>query len=418
MNTIPNLLFSSLIGLMVAVPAQLAPAQQQPGSAETQAQPPAPGIDALIRQLGDDSYRSRIEAERALRERGKAALDALRKAGEQDADPEVQWRARRLVRQIERGERAGLQQRQPRQPDATDDPLQGPRGWAPSPFPGFPGLDERFERLFEGLERDFRMDIPRQRFFQDDFFQDLRAQMDAMRQQMQQLQGGAQRGSSMSMQMGPDGVRVEMKVRNEKGEEETKVYEAPDLETFRQKYPGVLEQNGIGGFGFHWGPLTPFATPPGQQPLRLRIGGREPGEVLPPAVTPELPADADSVTPPEDRRLGVLVRSEIPAGVREFLGLEEGVGLQVQEVQAGTLAERLGLQADDIVLRIAGRTIRGVDDVQAAVGGVAAGKTVEVVVNRRGGELTLTAAKSDGGKERGGRLERRRAGEAGKGDGR
>jgi hypothetical protein len=53
----------------------------------------------------------------------------------------------------------------------------------------------------------------------------------------------------MSMQMGPDGVKVEVKTKNDKGEEETKTYEAPDMETFRAKYPGVLDGAGMGGAG-------------------------------------------------------------------------------------------------------------------------------------------------------------------------
>ena len=69
---------------------------------------------------------------------------------------------------------------------------------------------------------------------------------------------------------------------------------------------------------------------------------------------------------------------------RDHLGLEEGLGLWVVEVQEGTLAEDLGVLEGDIVLEIGGVEIRGVEDVQKALGAIEAGEPVEVLVNRRG----------------------------------
>jgi hypothetical protein len=58
------------------------------------------GVDQLIRQLGSDSFRERETANKALDERGAAALPALRQALD-DSDPEVRCRAARLVEAIE-----------------------------------------------------------------------------------------------------------------------------------------------------------------------------------------------------------------------------------------------------------------------------------------------------------------------------
>ncbi|MFN7587891.1 MAG: hypothetical protein ACK5UQ_05205, partial [Planctomycetota bacterium] len=74
-----------------------------PANAAPEAASPEAGkeVTSLIRQLGSDSYRQRVEAERRLRELGDVALPALRDAAAQKDDAEVQWRARRLVRQLE-----------------------------------------------------------------------------------------------------------------------------------------------------------------------------------------------------------------------------------------------------------------------------------------------------------------------------
>ena len=263
-------------------------------------------------------------------------------------------------------------------------------------LPPRPDMRHRFDDLFRQLERDFGVDIPRHRFFEDDFFQDLRGQMDAMQQQMQKaLQGGGGQSQGMQMQVGPDGVKVEIKTRNDKGEEEVKTYAAPDLETFERKYPGVLEQNGLGG-GFRlW-----TGNGPGMGQLRPMLRWRG-GQLLPFPPQPQQDDDRDAdvlppvdvAPPPADRRLGVLIKNEIPPDLRDYLGLEPGQGLMVEAVQDGTLARQLGVAAGDIVLRIGKHGIGSAGDVQAALAGIDAGGQVEVEVLRKGRSLTLTGTK-------------------------
>jgi hypothetical protein len=316
---------------------------------------------------------------------GQDALPALRQAAENDTDAEVQWRARRLIRQIERGDSGGLGRREQggRQADEPRDPLRT-RAQAPWTDPWGTDVQERFDRLFRDLERDFGMDVPRSRFFDDSFFKDLQEQMQEMQQRMQGLQqGGTAGGQSMSMQVGPDGVRVELKRKNEKGEEEKQVYEAPDLQTFEQKYPGVLQQHGLGGRFLFRGPF-------GGDFLRIEPMPLRRGQAAP----PDAPEALDPVVvPPPGKRLGVVVKQEIPAEVRSYLGLDDDVGLMVEQVQDGTLAKQLGIEPEDIVLKIAGRQIHGIPDVQEALGSVAAGGTVEVVLLRRGKQLEVRGSK-------------------------
>jgi hypothetical protein len=387
--------------------------------AETQ-QTPAKDRSAAdyVRDLGSDSFKARLQAEKALRAMGKDALPALREAAKEDKDAEAQWRARRLLRQIEHGENTGLDRR-----DDAQEPAIGTRpGRVRTWFgPGMQGEDveHRFDDLFRGLERDFGMDIPRQHFFQDDFFKDLQAQMDALRKQMQGVGAGAHSQSqSMSMQVGPNGVRVEIKGKNEKGEEESKVYEAPDLDSFKQKYPGVLEEHGLHSFGEFpsfqgFGALPRALAIPRTFPQRLRQGAqndaddRDDKDDAPPATVDT------ALPPPEGKRLGVRIAPQIPDGVRQYLGLAEGEGLQVEEVQPDTLASRLGVQKGDIVTRIGGATIGSSADVAKALGAIDAGKKVAVTVIRRGQELKLGAEKAAAPKADAGKLEKRAAKDSG-----
>ncbi|MGE3171214.1 MAG: PDZ domain-containing protein [Planctomycetota bacterium] len=408
MSKLPTVAALLSFALGAAVPAQ-APQPAHPDTdtkATTEAHATRDAAD-WIRDLGSDDFRQRTQAERALRALGAEALPDLRKAVDAGG-PEAQWRARRLIRQIERGTDGGLSRRDDGgsgqgAPERTG--LRGarPQGWR---WQGSNGdVEDRFEQLFRGLENDFGMDVPRGRFFADGFFQDLQEQMDALRQRMQSMpQGGTGRG--LSMQMGPDGVRVEVKTTNEDGEEESKVYEAPDLESFRQQYPGVLEQH---GFGLHPG-VDPFG---GGLQLRTFQFDDGPGFLMPQALQnqPRLwtpfgragrqgqdPAadewsDAPAPVPPAGKRLGVVVRPRIAPEVLDYLGIDHG--LMVEQVQDDTLASALELRAGDIVLEIGDRAIHDTGDVQDALGAIPAGSQVEVKVLRRGREIELKAAKPE-----------------------
>lgn len=395
------------LGCALAAQEPVAPEAGRPPVEAPQAAPDAGAKTKTqwIQDLGSDSYRERLAAEQALRAMGQEALPALRKAAADAQDSEVQWRARRLVRQIENGASGALQQRgkgAPAAPDKEDkEPAVPGRRLPGGPGAGLPdGVREQFEGLFRQMERDFGLDIPRGRFFADDFFQDLQ----------DQLQSGVGRSQGLSMQIGPDGaVKVEVQQKNEKGEVETKVYEAPDLESFHEQYPGVLQQNGLGGGMQLW--LGGNAFGPGGLGLRRVLPQGLPGDPAPrggrvlqraqrgfgATPAPDEP-DAGSgalepVPPPDGRRLGVFVRPEIPADVRQYLELEEGTGLMVESVQPGSLAATVGLQGGDIVVKVGGRTIGTTADVQQALASIEVGQPVEVQFVRKGVAKSASAPK-------------------------
>jgi hypothetical protein len=378
--------------LLAAAAAAASLPAQDPQPKEPVAPPPAakpdaqaPDPEALVRKLVSDRFRERVDAEKALRELGAAAVPELKKAAEAGDDAEAQWRARRLLRQIEAGKADGA---------------LAPRGRDDAPPQGQPERPRRepvrdeFESLFERFERDFGIDVPRARFFDDGFFRDLQEQMKA----------GASRSQGMSMQIGPDGaVRVEIEERGADGKTEKKVYEAPDMDSFQRQHPGVLGRNGIGlqlpGGGMGWlrGFGGPFAPNAPQPPL---TGRPRRGQLPPDAEVDGFDdfggaAPAAPVPPPAGKRLGVSVRDEVPPDVRAYLELEDGVGLMVESVQDGSLAQALGLQRGDIVTRIAGTPIGSPQDVQAALGGVAQGADVEVAFVRKGVATTAKAPKAE-----------------------
>lgn len=378
-----------LVTLMVAGQAGigLATAQEpKPPASPPSDQQAAGTVGDWIRDLGSDSFRTRLQAENNLRKAGNKALAELKQAAGHSDDHEVQWRARRLVRQIERADAGGLVQR------SHDDDGQVPmrRRWNQRGWPA-DGIQQRFEELFRDLER-FGFDIPRASFFHDDFFRDLQDQM----------QNGFSRSQGMSMQIGPDGaVRVEIEEQDADGKVEKKVYEAPDLQTFQSQYPEVLQRGGLGLGGRAFGG-------PGFGGLDLRLrsddplvplwGGGRPdpfrNQPLPGFDRIDAQPDVDAENQVQaGQRLGVTVRSELPAELREHLALEDGVGLMVQSVLPDSLASGLGLRAGDIVVRLAGRAIGSPADVQAALGTVQAGAAVEVAFLRRGVEQVATANK-------------------------
>ncbi len=357
-----------IIPLTLMLPAALALpvfAQEQPPQAEAPSALAERAVPDLLRDLGAASFLERQAAQRELTRRGDAVREALQEASEEHEDAEVRWRAGRLLRQLDAPEGGQLT---PSDRDARGAPELQRRA---------DRLDDVFDSLFERLERDFQIDVPRRGFFQDDFFNDLRRQMD----QLQQGQGLGFQGQAQGSQIriGPDGVRIDVQETDENGEQDTKTYEAPDLDSFREQYPEIAERYLGDGNGIRlW-------TESGGGPFQRLFGGpqRDLRGWLENAPGPMAPAPA-----PRGPVLGVVVE---PVGdqLRGFLGLDEGHGLAVREVVEGSLAARLGVAVGDVVLDVDGAAIGSAEDVGRALR--AAKDRVVVRVNRAGSEKLFEA---------------------------
>lgn len=369
--------------LALGIPVASLSAQQVEPPARTAPETES-SISARIDELGADEVEVRRAAEKALVATGRAAIEQLRAAADGHQDPEVQWRARRVLRRIEAGSEAGGLK--PRETDA-------PRSEAPRerrPFPSQPG---------GGAAR---------------MIEEMRAQMDEMRRRIEEMSGGLEldllnrisksQQSSTSVQVGPDGVRVEVSETGEDGEPVKRVYEAESMEALLETHPELGDRIGFGvgtpdGFqipgiemdfdvlgpeGIEVGPGEIEAVPFPLRALRpLRLSPRSGGggiEVV------------EAAPPAEGERLGIYIGDLAPA-VREFLEIDADLGLLVSSVEEGSLGSELGLRAKDVVLRIAGRDIRSAADVRAALRGVAKGEEVVVDVNRMGTAKRLKAAK-------------------------
>jgi putative serine protease PepD len=82
---------------------------------------------------------------------------------------------------------------------------------------------------------------------------------------------------------------------------------------------------------------------------------------------------------------------------RPYLGVStsapaagQGDGAQIAEVTPGSPAERAGLRAGDVIVRVAGRQVAEPDDVMAAIEGRAPGDRVDIEVRRDGGGTTVS----------------------------
>ncbi|MEC9046837.1 MAG: PDZ domain-containing protein [Planctomycetota bacterium] len=363
----------------------LAQAPKPTPKAEGQATPS--GASKWVQQLGSDRYRERLEAENELRKLGEAARGELERAAEDDGDSEVQWRAKRLLRQLQRGqtpaapERGGLVERR-RGGDADRAAPEIVERRSGARQGRVDDVRREFDRIFQRFE-DMGLDVPSRRFFDDPFFRDLRSQMDG-----DVAIDGSSQSQSMSVQVGPGGVRVEVVEQGEDGKPETKVYEAPDMETFQKNHPGVLKGGGVGlGLGGRMQEQMDV--------LRGRVGGLQRGfdwDIARPRVLelPQAGATRDAA-PGRGRVLGVVVKA-IPDAVRAYLELGER-GLMIERVQEGSLAAACGLRANDIVLEVGGREVASPADVAVALGGIKKGAKVRVAYLRKGARLVAEADK-------------------------
>ena len=353
---------------------------------------------ALIQQLGDKDYKARKEAFKALEQQGPGARRELEKALESDS-AEVRFNASLLL-------------------DRLADKSPGPSGGAN--VPDVP-------------------DVP------DDFDQELReamARMEAWQKQFEQQHPGffddrVFGGHGSALQLGPGSsftrkssnngvtetviVKVDENGRvtatTEKNGEKSTV-EAESMEALRRDHPELAESiTGGGGMQLQ---VHPFGQPFGQSSGRrsvtvnpvpqpgvpgvpLKPHARSGPRLERPQSSRELPRDPsaaperndrpdagqDQPSPADDQRpkLGIQV-APVSAELADYLELDPDAGLMVEQVVAGSAAEKIGLKRRDIVLEVNGATIRGIEDVAAALADQDPADA-EVVVLRRGAEKTL-----------------------------
>ena len=88
--------------------------------------------------------------------------------------------------------------------------------------------------------------------------------------------------------------------------------------------------------------------------------------------------------------LGVTGANPVGATQAEELGIAEGAGLQIHDPVPGMGAEPAGLQANDIIVQLAGAPVRDYPTTQVALQNHKAGDEVEVIYYRDGDKHTTT----------------------------
>jgi serine protease Do len=127
-----------------------------------------------------------------------------------------------------------------------------------------------------------------------------------------------------------------------------------------------------------------YAALPADDDLRSRVDGLSRGE------SPARP------------HLGVgLVPGRAARHLRRSVGLPDRDGVLVQEVEEASPADRAGLRRGDLITEAGGRPVAGMDDLYAAIDGVAEGATLSLGVVRGAEELSVSVTFGPGAREEG-----------------
>ena len=172
--------------------------------------------------------------------------------------------------------------------------------------------------------------------------------------------GGHVQSSSegFSLEVGPDGVKAHVK-QDVGGEVHDEEYTAATVDELLAAHPELASKiHGSGGA------------------LRFSFPGLGSGRTL----------------APRTDRLGVYVPQEPEDGA---------VGLRIQSVLPGTLAEELGLEPGQVIVSIDGREIRTRDDISSALRERASDATLEVEVRGADGVTATKSWKPDASRSRG-----------------
>ncbi len=301
-------------------------------------------VQELIEQLGSAKFQEREQAFDRLKEM-QSAVRAELEAAADHADPEVRWRVAQLLDRLTEAEsRSPKKLRLIPFEKGLDAPL-GQRRL--QDFRSWPELQQEMESLFEELETLHPEDMRgffRGRPFHFRFFDDPFGIIDELVEKQGQEWSLAP-GSRMQWTEVDQGTERTIKIQvDEQGRVSGEEWIGEDKRSF--EYDSVEQFQEDRGEWF-----DKFAKPsPGRPMLR------------PAPLTPRLPPNLESTkaSPPV---LGIRVDGVHPV-LADYLGLEPGTGLMIEEVMPGYPAEQIGLQSKDILVAMDGHPIVQVEDVR------------------------------------------------------
>jgi PDZ domain-containing protein len=323
-------------------------------------------VERLMPQLLSEDETQRADAEKSLFALGDAGRAELERVTREN-DPRRAITALRLLQSPKwaKTAKADGEQRAQRE-DAGTDPDENT------------GLEDRLDRMRARLDRE--MEELRRRF--ESFDRDFTLRMPQFEWGPARI-GGASNGTivendkRLSWSIDADG-RVKVTVQDGKDAPEQK-YEAPSMEALKKEHPDVATRLESATRTDDWTvTLNGGAGPHVQLRRGFRDGQRK----------AEVPDDLDAPATPV---LGV-TWSPVPDVLREQLDLGGG-GIVVEGVVNKSLAEKLGLARNDVLLEVQGKPVSGSADVRAALENAKEGEKVTALVVRKGQRKTLEAVK-------------------------
>jgi hypothetical protein len=311
------------------------------------------------RKLGTDDL---DERERAYQDvvdlavHDDAARAALETWAKDTSNPGLAWTARLALREVER--RPGTH-------------LRALKSFGGGAMDDMRNRFQELERRFGGL---------------DSLFGDLQRDFDRMFQGAPPGATRHSRAESYRMRVTPEGVEIEID-EDVDGQRKTRSYKGGSIEEILQANPELRERIGDG-------PNVRFFGL--QDPFELHVRPRQGWNATPPVPEPDADRWSQPAKPlgkPDAVRTDILgVQYTTPTDeLRTKLGLDEGVGIEVERTEPRTIASALGLQPGDVVIALNGRTLKGRDDVVSALRDRQPGEPVRLeVVDPQGKRHTLT----------------------------
>lgn len=344
-------------------------------------------IARLMPDLLSEKAEVRERAERqvlALGAEGRAELERIAR----DNDPAKAKVANRLLDSKAWDDVRPGEERIRREGDAPQEPEPG-------------SLDERLRRLREQTETQLAEFEKRMRELQKSMSERLGSKSGGTAPGFSQKGQWSDGSSSFSWEIDGTG---RVKVTTKDGDAPAETYEAESLDKLREAHPDVakrLEERTSGiriiGPGDRWPGVKMPDLPeiPGWKDFdehfpdlirRLERGADGRFHLRPEDATPE---NADAP------RLGITVEA-VPDVLRDQIDVPElrDAGLVVRDVTPGSIAERLGLRRNDVLLRVGSHMIRAASDVRAALGASEGEAQVTVEIVRKGRSEKLSAART------------------------
>ena len=104
-------------------------------------------------------------------------------------------------------------------------------------------------------------------------------------------------------------------------------------------------------------------------------------------VMPSIPSMGE-IFSPGTPRLGIDAQ-DLSGELGKYFGAPEGEGVLIRDVRSGSPAEKGGLKAGDVIIKLSGERVRNSSDLRTGLRGKRESKTVDVVILRKGTEITL-----------------------------